>query len=235
MKYPGALDEEIRKEENYGPEALVDGIVNMAKYKGTCPKILWILKEANWDHKAGCPPQLDDYNHRNFYKNVKCYKRWKSTFKLVIACSFGIIYKPKVMPVVDEEPLVNGINVMHNIALINVKKTAGKSASKDAEISKAYKAHRELLLKQIKQIGADVIINCSRVGELTDDLSEKLGESMEDLPIKKGNMARGFYNNEKLVIEYNHPNTRGNQTDESYYEDIMWCYKKWKELPPIKK
>lgn len=134
------------------------------------------------------------------------------------------------MPVVDEEASINGIKVMHNIALINVKKTAGVSASNDAEISEAYKSHRELLLKQIKQINPDVIINCSRVWDLT----KELGKGMEKLPIPKGNQARCFYSNEKLVIEYNHPNTR-NQTDKSYYNDIIKCYNKWKELPPIKK
>ena len=229
MKYPGALDKEIRAE--YGNEAIVDGIVNMAKYRETYPKILWILKEANWNHNEDCPPQPKDYNHRVFFKDVTGYSKWKRTFKLIIACSFGIIYKPKGMPVVDEEATINGIKVMHNIALINVKKTAGGPASKDAEIRDAYKSHRELLLKQIKQINPDVIINCSRVWDLTNDL----GEEMKDLPVKEENAARGFYNNEKLVIEYNHPNTRGNQTDESYYNDIINCYKKWKELPPIKK
>lgn len=231
MKYTGALDKEIRAE--YGNEAIVDGIVNMSKYRETYPKILWILKEANWSHHKDCKPAENDYNHRAFLKNVACYDKWKNTFKLVIACSFGIMYKPKEMqmPVVDEEASINGIKVMHNIALINVKKTAGVSASNDAEISEAYKSHRELLLKQIKQINPDVIINCSRVWDLT----KELGKGMEKLPIPKGNQARGFYNNEKLVIEYNHPNTRGNQTDKSYYNDIIKCYNKWKELPPIKK
>ncbi len=228
MKYPGALDEKIRAE--YGDEAIVDGIVNMAKYRGTYPKILWILKEANWAHHKDYKSTENDYNHRYFFKDVTRYDKWKYTFKLVIACSFGIIYKPKKMPVVDEDASINSIKVMHNIALINVKKTAGESASKDAEISEAYKSHRELLLKQIKQINPDVMINCSRVWDLTNDLSE----GMEELPIKEGNKACGFYNNEKLVIEYNHPNTRGNQTDESYYQDIIDCYYKWKKLPPLK-
>lgn len=61
MKYPGALDKEIRAE--YGNEAIVDGIVNMSQYKKTYPKILWILKEANWAHHENCHHQPEDYNH----------------------------------------------------------------------------------------------------------------------------------------------------------------------------
>ncbi len=233
MKYPGALDEEIRNEENYGPEAIVDGIVNMVKFKETYPKILWILKEANWAHHEDRPPQPEDYNHRLFFKDVSEYKDdvsgkklWKRTFKRIILCSYGIIYKPNKMPVVDEDATINGIKVMHNIALINVKKTAGISASKNPVIRKAYKDHKEFLLRQIKQIGADVIINCSKVGALTSEL--KNGMNMKELCIGKQNKARCCYNNEKLLIEYNHPCAR--QKYERYYNDITRCYENWKKI-----
>lgn len=252
INYPGAFDEEIRAE--YGNEAIVDGIVNMTKHRETYPKILWILKEANWAHDEDCPPQLEDYNHREFLKHVYKYtdesgkKLWKNTFKRIILCSYGIIEYENLFSKSDKNPnwllhfenipVVNDFakigvcsaEVMNRISLINVKKTAGVSSSKDPKIKKSYEEHRDFLLKQIKQIDADVIINCSRVEKLTQDLQK------EQYKMSKKKNKEIYFNNEKLLIHYYHPGATSTgsenikMSDHRYYEDIIGFYSWWRKL-----
>ncbi len=226
MKTVDSFDAEIKKA--YGKKSIVDGITNMSKYKKAYPKILWILKEANNSHTDN-----PDENQRDFHANVTCYKMWKLTFKRIISCSYGMIYKKKRLNV-DENACINGVNVMLDIALINVNKCGGCSRSNNSSISAKYNKYKDVILAQVEQINPDVIINCSRVWNLTTDLREQFGLNGE---IKKRN-ARVYCNNEKVLIDYYHPNStrdsQGGLTDERYYNVVVGTYKKWKMMPPIK-
>lgn len=226
MKKEDSFDAKIKKA--YGKKSIVDGITNISNYKKVYPKILWILKEANNSHTSN-PNQ----NQRDFHANVTIYPKWKLTFKRIISCSYGIIYKKKKLNV-DKDACINGVNVMLDIALINVNKCGGDSRSNNSSISAKYNKYKNVILDQIKQINPDVIINCSQVWSLTCDLQEKFGLSGK---IKKRN-AKVYCNNEKVLIDYCHPNaTKDNQgglKDERYYNVIVGTYKKWKKMPPIK-
>ncbi len=228
MKTVDFFDAEIKKA--YGKNSVVDGITDMSRYKKADPKILWILKEANNSHTSN-----PNENQRDFHTDVTSYPKWKLTFKRIISCSYGIIYKNKELNV-DENACINGVNVMLDIALINVNKCGGNSRSNNSSISAKYNEYKDVILEQIKQINPDVIINCSEVLSLTSDLQDRFVLSEE---IKKRNAnAKVYYNNEKLLIDYCHPNaTKDNQgglTDERYYEVIVGTYKKWKEMTSIK-
>jgi len=51
------------------------------------------------------------------------------------------------------------IDILQNIALINIRKLPGNSSSDDKEIENAYTVHKSLLLKQIEIINPDIIID----------------------------------------------------------------------------
>ena len=118
--------------------------------------------------------------------------------------------------------------------MININKCGGESRSKKSQIVASYEKHKDFILRQIEQINPDVIINCSGVENLIDNLQDKFG--LIPMETRK---ADCYYSNFKLLIDYCHPNStrKGEKglTDKIYYNDIIGCYKKWKELPPIKK
>ena len=230
MKKIDDLDEAIKKE--YGKKAIFDGITNMSKFKGTSPKILWILKEANNSHTDN-PSE----NQRDFHADVTCYPKWRYTFKRIISCSYAMIngkLSSNKMPWVDDDATIDGENVMLNIALININKCGGESRSKKSQIVATYEKHKDFILRQIEQINPDVIINCSGVESLIDDLQEKFG--LIPMETRK---ADCYYSNFKLLIDYCHPNStrKGKKglKDKKYYKDIVGSYIEWKELPPLKK
>lgn len=240
MKTASALDERIK--EVYGESAHLDGITNLVKYKKTDPKILWILKEMN-------NPENESLHQREFHKNKNLitYKYWKNTYKRIVACSYGIIEYAahnkecglewlmhyNNIPSVNDDATVGGFsaNVMDRISIINVNKcSGGGSSSNPAEINRKYQdeAVKNLLKEQIEQIEPDIIINCSRVYELTEDL-------IEVYKMQKKRNCDVYYSNfyNKLLIHYYHPgataDSEDKMTDERYYNDIMKYYKWWIE------
>ena len=247
MKTVSALDERIR--EVYGKSSHLDGITNLAKYKETEPKILWILKEMN--NKENEPMNQREFHIELQRHNNEKYPFWKDTYKRIIECSYGIIeyetndnldLKEKKnlwwllhynnIPFVNDDAQIGACyaSVLDRIAIINVNKcSGGGSSTNPTEIKRKYcepEVKDFLLNEQIKQINPDVIINCSSVWNLTEDLKNVYKMR------PKRYCEEVFYNNEKLLIHNYHPNER-KKGKESYYEDIMKYYKWWKKIKKV--
>jgi len=206
MDHENEFDNEITKTWKF---PVLDGITDIKMYKKAKPRILWILKEAN----KSTPKE--QWNHRNFHKEVNNYKLWRQTYQKIIYVSFGMIYdtgKYSDLPCIDSEALIDGINVLEMIAIINVNKSGGGSRSSDKQISESYKMNRESILKQIELIGPEIIINASRVWSLYDDL---IGNSQR----KKYKDNEYAINGDRLIINAYHPNAR--YSEEKYYNSIF--------------
>ena len=134
----------------------------------------------------------------------------------------------KDLPILSDDGKVNGEYILDKIALINVNKNGGGSQANASVIEDNYTKHKSVLLQQIDGINPDVIINCSRVNRLFNDVADKYGLA------KKQHDARQEFdlvvdyasNSKKLVINYWHPGAH--MTDESYQKMILDVYALWR-------
>lgn len=162
------FDETIEKE--WASPVMYDGITNIEHYKKSKHKILWILKETNENGKK------ENRDHREFHVDVTVYPYWKRTYKKIILTTYGIIHNKSYDDMLDfsyDKTLKGNYKILNDVAFINVNKTGGKAQSQDWYISECYQKHKETLLTQIDEIAPDVITNCSRVGEVFDDLVDR--------------------------------------------------------------
>lgn len=216
------FDERIKKE--WESPVVYDGITHIDSYKKTQPKILWIMKETNENGNG------EDRYHRDFHQHVKDdYPQWKRTYKKIILTSYGLINKKNYFDMLDiarDKELKGCHEVLWNIAFINVKKTGGKAKSQSWEIEQSYKKHKDTLLFQIDCIEPDIIINCSRVSAVFDDIADKYNLTKQQTKVDEWpiNFAS---NSKKLIIDYWHPNAHINEN--WYCTQIIDIYNSWQK------
>ena len=215
------FDETIEKE--WASPVMYDGITNIEHYKKSKPKILWILKESNENGKK------ENRDHREFHVDVTVYPYWKRTYKKSILTTYGIIHTKSYDDMLDfsyDKTLKGNYKILNDVAFINVNKTGGKAQSQDWYISECYQKHKETLLTQIDEIAPDVIINCSRIGEVFDDLVDRYS-LLKEKKIADGWPINFAFNEEKLIIDYWHPNSR--IKNDWYCTQIITIYQDWEE------
>lgn len=209
------FDNKITKIWDY---PVLDGIVNQKRFASNKTKILWILKE---------PDKLNStetWDHRDFHHNVSCYNKWRATYQKIIYVSYGILNNVTNywnLPEIDKNAKINGVNILEDIALINLNKSGGGSVSNPTQIFNSYHNNKEFHLEHINWINSDLIINASRVWDIFNDLScDKI------VSLRKTNLQYST-NGKKLVVNTYHPNARFNE--EVYCNSIFHAYKKMKE------
>lgn len=225
MKDIKEFDNKIRQE--WGSPIIFDGIIDIECYLEAKPKILWILKEGNEKNPN------EDRNHREFHQDVTVYKGWKSTYKKIILTTYGILYNYDYLPQQLNENATMGENhenVLLKIAFINVNKNGGKERAKRIRIEGSYTNHRKVLIEQIKEINPDVIINCSQVERIYDDISSPVCYNLKK---DKINNIAFSHNVEKLFINYYHLGcsscpSAGIYTENDYCSKLINIYRYWK-------
>ncbi len=143
-----------------GQPFMVDGIVDDATYARTTPKILWILKEMNFED-----PESDERLHitevlKSFADNNEIATHWKNTFNRLVYATYGILNgfaKYNETPNRYTSPEMN--KVLAQIAFININKFLGAGAATDADLLQThFRNNKELLYHQIEYIKPDIII-----------------------------------------------------------------------------
>lgn len=176
-----------------------DGIINIEKFSMISPKILWILKEVNHDG------DLDNWDMTEILKDIKreygIKKGFERTFAQIVHLSYGIINKKSwtEVPYHYDEPSI--IDVLTQIAFLNVKKTAGSSIIHYSSLENAYKQNKDLLFEQINEINPDIIIYGGTFNLFKDDKETMINNK-----------------NIKHISAY-HPSQRS-ITHELYYNDV---------------
>ena len=203
------------QEEWLGKNLVFDGITNQKRFEKANPKILWILKEANKGEGKD-----DWWDHREFHEDVSRYPRWPRTYQPIIWTAYGLLnkcYAWSDLPQINEKALINGKNVLEDIAIININKKGGSSSSYQATIDKEYADHKKFLTDQISEINPDIIINSSGVFDLFTDFVPEENQRCFDDKIWYGKTKAG-----KFFIHYYHPNRRVKGfTDELYCNHIF--------------
>lgn len=199
---------------------ILDGIVDPEKYFQSKYKILWILKEpydenteGGWDFKGMI---RDKYSIFDFATG-------RPTFKPIIYSSWGILNNFCLFDDMDDvENSPEMLDAFKSIAYINIKKTPGGTTSNTKTIQFAYEMHKNLLLKQIDYIDADIIVGGKTLSLLSKDLN--LENAIQF------NKTFYYLRNNKLFIDTYHPAQRVSSTGlsmEEYCNDIITIAKIW--------
>jgi hypothetical protein len=212
------LDEEM--DQIWGKGANVDGIACFEEYQKASPKILWILKEPNGE---------GDWSYKDFLIDIsKCgNSQVMQTYGRITEVSYGML---KGITEYDKEKLrstgkgrIAGEYVIGNIAVINVKKTGGKSGTQPGTIKDEYVRNgvKDFLLKQIEFIAPDIIINCYGYcyGEAWQFFLDQAGVSG-----KYSGGTQYLIKNKRLYIWTSHPN-RAKAV--SYFNTLLKIFNEW--------
>jgi len=191
-----------------------DGVVNPSVYLAAPTRILWILKEP-WDEddrSGGGWSLTEDLLNQRPFEMAK-----GPTFRSIIYVAYGILNRirhyaemPRISTAKDMALL------LRSIAFINAKKLPGLKRSNNDEILDAYRASREIILKQIQTYDPNYILGCRpHISVIMQDL----GGRPEDIAVH--NKVRYFqFSDNCLLLDVFHPaqTTIGR---EQYVDDIL--------------
>ncbi|WP_027075706.1 hypothetical protein [Maribacter antarcticus] len=207
------FDKEIERiGEHFGKPPIFDGIVSEKDYEKAEPKILWILKDAN---STG---EEESYDLRDAINNLKTEygirKGWEKTFSNIIYVTNGILNQTEWenMPYPKDEPSI--INVLKQIAYINIKKVGGGSKSVESELNEHFLKSKELLINQIVEFNPDVVI----FGNTYRFFKNDLGLNQMNIFGTCHAIAKA----DRIYIDAYHPNAR--IAGKEYFEDILKAY-----------
>lgn len=207
--------EELAKKFNKSP--IFDGIVNEEEYQNSEVKIMWILKDAN---STG---EDDSYDLRDAINNLKTEygirKGWGKTFSKIIYVSEGILNKTKWddIPFPKNKPEI--VDILKQIAYVNIKKVGGGSQSVKSELQEHFEKSKQLLINQIDEFNPDVVI----FGNTYQFFEKELGLNQMNI----FGTCHATAKKNRIYIDAYHPNVRINGKD--YFEDIIKAYNAFKK------
>ena len=213
------IDKEVKKLYKY---AMYDGVVNEKIYCNASLKILWILKEVNDE---------DDYNQREVFDyKIKIETRgegWWRTLDPIIYISYSLLnnfMNWEKMYYITEQPEM--INILKQIAYINLNKETGGSVSNNNALRTAYNKYKEIIRLQINIANPDIIIG----GNTLQFLYEDYGIQENQIKAVDG-FDLGYYDTlDRLYINSYHPNylMRINEDERGeYINAIIRTVKNW--------
>lgn len=199
--------------EKYGEHYNHDGVVDVDSWECLEPgyRILWVLKEdgMNASGKKG-------FYLYGFYNDIANGddSAGSKTIHTIAEMTYAFlkhITDIKQMPAYETYKAA-----LKQIAFVEVKKDGGMARSNPDVIAAYYQKDKDLILDQIAACCPDVIINCSRVDAVFDDL--KQGEVKEsEHPFRVSHCENG------ILIDAPHPGQM-TITNAQYLEQLWQCY-----------
>jgi hypothetical protein len=161
-----------------------DGIVNPELFEAQEIKILWILRE----------PNGENFDFMKYLRDPTVYKRWKASYGLVVKLSYAIFNNLQNHASIPN-PSKNVKEIMPKIALINIKKTGGKSTINPKKITKSASEEQDQIANQIIEINPDVIIFGGTKKYLSNQTLDKIRECIKK-PVK---IISNYHPNQKKI------------------------------------
>lgn len=205
------IDRKIRdrNREILNQEPVYDGIMNVAQWVNTKPKVLWILKEPYDDDGGGW--KMSDLINK-FRNNQGISMTWRR----IIFSSWGILYDVESWNDLNGSELRKMSDVLNRIAYINIKKMIGARVSPRKVIAEAYRRDGDIIDEQIRLIDADIVVFGG-----TYKWFEAMVPSKNKVEYLPNSNAASFYQDGKIFIDSHHPAYYKNISDEDYCMDII--------------
>jgi hypothetical protein len=208
------INKNIPSDEKLYP--IYDGIINDELYSKSDFKICWVLKEAYDKDKNGNTGNggwdiLDSNKISDGVKNILTWQR-------MIYVTYSVLNN--FISFDDMDDINNNpemIQILRNIAYINVNKMPAETTSKDPLLRENYEIWKDILLEQIKDYDADIYIFGATYKFFKNDLplkDEDWDKSDSDFHIAK--------KDNKLYINAYHPGIfRSQMSDENYIQGLI--------------
>lgn len=214
------LFEQWKKERNY-PYFIEDGLFCEETWNEQSIKILYVLKEADWENA--------DLDLREFLLSETSptyWKTWNNITRWTQAIRNGGEY-PEYISRKDKTACLK------TITAINIKKVGGGPQSTDEEIRQYGERDSKFIKRQIELYQPDIIICCGRGnGKNADILYNYVFDEKSEwqTPIKSYSFKYSYnwylasLESGKTipVVSFRHPQMRGNHnTFKKYYDDML--------------
>ena len=180
---------------------MYDGVYDVHKYLASSPRIMWVLKEFVDEITNGKPSGGDYYVYDCFAKN-KDEIRKNPTWRRMIYTSYGIAKHRRWNEMDWIKDDLSMVDILKQIAYINVSKMPGNITSDDNNIRKCYSIWRTILLKQIQVYNPQIIIFGNTFKFFKEDM---IGLDIE--PKKIGGYLDIYERNGVLLFDAYHPSS----------------------------
>lgn len=204
-----------KKQRNY-KSFLTDGLFDEHEWNKQEIKILYVLKEANWENANDdlCSLLLSE-------KSSNYWRTWNNIVRYTQAIRDGGSYQRTINK-------ADKTKCLKTIAAMNIKKVGGDSSANDEEIRQFGINDASFLEQQIELYQPDIIVCCGRgKGKNADILHDYVLSKVSDwqTPIGTYNYFLCALKTKKTipVISFRHPQMRGGHVafEKSYNDMIM--------------
>lgn len=197
-------------------QPIYDGVYDVEKYLTSSPRIMWILKEFVDEVENGKPSGGGYYLYDCFTKE-KDEIRKSRTWRRLIYTSYGIANRRRWHEMDWIKDDLSMVDILKQIAYINVSKMPGNITSDDNNIRKCYSIWRPILLKQIQLYKPNIIIFGSTLKFFWNDPGfKKIIPGLTNEPIiKREGYLDVYKSNEVLLFDAYHPSIWKNKCIES--------------------
>lgn len=186
--------------ENFLP--IYDGVYDADKYLASTPRIMWILKEPYDDFTSEGKPTGGDWMIYEAFDNKDAWKN--RTWRPMIYATYGILSDSNYREMDDISDNRDMINVLKQVAYINISKMPAYSKSDDNDIQIKYNIWKPILMEQIALYNPQIIIFGNTFKYFKSDL---LGNKTE--PTKRIDGVIHVYEKDgKKLFDVYHPNQK---------------------------
>ena len=200
-------------------EPLPDGVFNIEGYCKSSPRIMWILKQPYDDMKDGKPfgggwEVCSAFNNDDVFKN----KTWQP----IIYSLFGIrnhkLYGDSDVPYIYDDKSM--VDLLKDIAYINIDKMPGYRTTSDAELAEAYEQWKDIVEEQIRLYDPQVICFANTMWLFKKDWGIDENTKHEAIPLGNDKYMFVFRKDGRLCLDTYHPAQRV-VARESYVDAII--------------
>lgn len=207
------LFEEWKQNRSYD-SFMEDGLFDEQEWENQTTKILYVLKEANWENG-----NTDLCNYLLSEKSPTYWKTWNNIVRWTQAIRGGGPYQRTVTK-------KDKTNCLRTIAALNIKKVGGDALANDEEIRLFGIKDAAFINRQIELYQPDIIICCGRgSGKNADILYNHVFQNVSKWEhINKYNYFLATLNTGKTipVVSFRHPQIRGGHLAfMKYYNDMV--------------
>ena len=177
-----------------------DGFIDKPEWDKSCDnkKVLFVLKEAH-DKKA-----ISDWSLPDDLRERKPLERmWKRVCEWVYAIRYTTAEHIEAYPMLTD---AENTLLIKSIAVMNIKKSNGKSSSNPEEISAYADADKEEIIREIELIDPDIIV-CGSTFHDVNRIVNRITDNQIEASEKAGSFAYSkiLGGRERLFINFYHP------------------------------
>jgi hypothetical protein len=156
---------ELKHHQEKGKCFIKDGIVDPSRWASARPKVLLLLKEAR--HKGSVRWDYREYLRKDYPPNrtLQNSAYWCYAIHRIVRGNLP----PVPFPGTRKSEYIKAVEALRSSAIVNVKKSGGRSISSDEDIAYYAKKDGPLLRQQIESIKPDVVV-CGNTWECVNQL-----------------------------------------------------------------